>query len=215
MIRMPTILSRVMAVKVHIICATAMYIVGVYASNAYAHDGHDHEPKKNEPAFTTSIKRDITAPDIALITQGKQATRLAQEFQVMQPQVVNFVFTTCSTICSTQTATLASFQKKLSAAKQSVKFMSFTIDPDNDTPEQLSKFAQQFGINDSPNWRFFTGRFDDMIKPQQAFNVYRGSKASHPPVVMLRKNEKSPWVRVEGFPSADDLLRVYRSLPQT
>jgi protein SCO1 len=215
MIFITTILSRVAAVKAHILCAITIGVVGVYATNAYAHEGHDHEPKKGEPAYTTRIQRDIAPPDIALLTQGKQATRMAQELQAAQPQVLNFVFTTCSTICSTQTATLASFQKKLNTAKLNAKFMSFTIDPDNDTPEQLAKFAQQFGIGDSPQWRFFTGRFDDMVKPQQAFNVYRGSKASHPPVVLLRKGAASPWVRVEGFPSADDLLRVYRSLPQT
>lgn len=218
MIRLITILNRVVFCKQLILLANSLLLLIVCSFNAHAHEGHDeaeHAPKKGQAAYTTSIKRNIDAPDVAMMTQAKVATSLKQELQAAQPQVVNFVFTTCSTICSTQTATLASFQKKLNTAKLGAKFMSFTIDPDNDTPEQLAKFAQQFGIGDKSNWQFFTGKFDDMLKPQQAFEVYRGSKASHPPVVVMRKSAASPWVRVEGFPSVDDLLRVYRSLPQS
>ncbi len=184
--------------------AYAVILLTVYAFNATAHAQH-------AATFTTAIKRDISAPDVPLITSAKQSTSLKRELEAPQPQVVNFVFTTCSTICSTQTATLASLQKKLTSAKLPAKFMSFTIDPDNDTPEQLVKFSKQFGITD--NWSFFTGRYDDMLKPQQAFDVYRGAKVNHPPVIVMRRSASSPWVRIEGFPSADELLQVYRSLP--
>lgn len=161
--------------------------------------------------FTSTIRRDIKPADVPLQTSTKQATSLKHELEAAEPQVVNFVFTTCSTICSTQTATLAVLQKKLQSAKQPAKFMSFTIDPDNDTPDQLAKFSKQFGI--TQGWSFFTGRYDDMIKPQQAFDVYRGAKVNHPPVVLLRKSATSPWVRIEGFPTPDELMQVYRTLP--
>lgn len=166
--------------------------------------------------FTTQVRRDIKAPDVPLTTQHKLATTMKQEMETKatEPQVVNFVFTTCSTICSTQTASLAVLQKKLIAAKEPAKFMSFTIDPDNDTPDQLLKFAKQFDIAQD-SWRFYTGKYNDMLKPQQAFDVYRGAKVNHPPVVLMRKNAQSPWVRVEGFPTPDELHKLYRSLPQS
>lgn len=197
-----------------IIRATTTIMVGVSALFAPALTHAQAAQSHSGVNFITTIKRDIKAPDIRLVTQSKQTTTLPKELEATQPQVVNFVFTTCSTICSTQTATLAAFQKKLALQKQTPKFMSFTIDPDNDTPEQLAKFALQFGIKSDGNWRFYTGRFDDMLKPQQAFEVYRGTKMNHPPVIMLRKSATSPWVRVEGFPSPDELLQIYRTLPQ-
>jgi protein SCO1 len=204
MMKISNILHWIYSCSRHITLESNVVLVAVCALTAPAYAQH-------AATFTTSVRRDITAPDVPLITSAKQSTTLKRELEAAQPQVVNFVFTTCSTICSTQTATLAVLQKKLIATKLPAKFMSFTIDPDNDTPEQLVKFSKQFGITES--WSFFTGRYDDMIKPQKAFDVYRGAKVNHPPVVLLRKSATSPWVRIEGFPTPDELLQVYRTLP--
>ena len=46
-------------------------------------------------------------------------------------------------------------QKKLNIYP-SVKFLSFTVDPQNDTPEVLSEYIKSMRINDE-NWNFLTG----------------------------------------------------------
>jgi protein SCO1 len=158
------------------------------------------------PAFTVSRPPVATLPHVALVTMNGQRTSLARELDVDTPVWLNFVFTTCSTTCSMQTAVLAALQARLLRESRRTRFISLTIDPDNDTPEQLTRFAARFGIRH--DWNFCTGRFDDLLLPQQAFDVYRGSKAAHPPVVMLRTQRTSPWVRITGFPSADDLHAV-------
>jgi protein SCO1 len=206
---MNNILGRLLVWFRSYMLAIWLIILGVFALLGMLMPAH----AQHTATFTTAVRRDIKPADIPLVTSNKQSTQLKRELEAPQPQVVNFVFTTCSTICSTQTATLAVFHKKLAAQKSAAKFMSFTIDPDNDTPEQLTKFAQQFGIAKEGDWRFYTGRYDDMLKPQQAFDVYRGAKVNHPPVILMRKSASSPWVRVEGFPTPDELLQVYRSLP--
>ena len=91
------------------------------------------------------------------------------------------------------------------------ELVSVTIDPDNDTPEQLQRFSKPFQIR--PGWQFFTGRFDDLLRVQRHFDVYRGSKVAHPPVVLLRKNARSAWMRVEGVASAADLMLALHTLP--
>lgn len=126
------------------------------------------------------------------------------------PLVVNFVYTTCSTICSTQTATLAELQRRLDADGRRARFVSFTIDPDNDTPQQLAAFARRFGI--ARDWDFYSGAFDQLLRVQQAFDVYRGSKANHPPVVLMRAAGSARWTRVEGYPSAAELLALFERL---
>lgn len=146
-------------------------------------------------------------PDVAVIDSGGKPRRLAQSLDGADAVMLNFVFTTCSTICSTQTAVLAEFQRRLLAAGKRARFVTVTIDPDNDTPERLAAFARQFDIQ--RDWSFFTGEFDDLIRVQQAFDVYRGAKAAHPPVVLLKRANESNWVRIEGMAAPSDLLAVF------
>jgi protein SCO1/2 len=125
------------------------------------------------------------------------------------PVLVNFVFTTCSTICSMQTAVLAELQRQLAARGQALRMVSITIDPANDTPEQLLRFAKNF--NAQPGWEFLTGDFDDLVRVQSFFDVYRGSKAAHPAVVMLR-GKRREWTRVEGMPTPANLLSLVQAV---
>lgn len=149
----------------------------------------------------------VRIPDVAVIDSGGKSQRLAKTFDGKDAVLLNFVFTTCSTICSTQTAVLAEFQRRLLAAGKRARFVTVTIDPDNDTPERLAAFSRQFGIE--RDWTFLTGEFDDLIRVQQAFDVYRGAKAAHPPVVLLKRANESDWVRIEGMAAPSDLLAVF------
>lgn len=150
-------------------------------------------------------------PALALQTMAGEARTLDRELAAEVPLVLNFVFTTCSTSCSLQTAVLAQLQRDWAARGRALRLASITIDPDNDTPEQLRRFAA--GFRTGPGWQFYTGRFDDLLRVQKHFDVYRGSKASHPPVLLLRRNARAPWVRVEGFPQAAELAALIESLP--
>ena len=151
-------------------------------------------------------------PGVALISMTGQRCTLDGELARAYPLVLNFVFTTCSSTCSAQTAVLAQVQRARRARGGRLQLASITIDPDNDTPEQLQQFARRFGITEG--WQFYTGQFDDLLRIQQHFDVYRGAKSAHPPVLLLRASAKSPWVRVEGFPTPAELLTLIDGLPQ-
>ncbi len=150
-------------------------------------------------------------PAVAITTMQGQARSLETELANVVPLVLNFVFTTCSSSCSVQTAMLAQVQRTLTARGRKLQLASITIDPDNDTPEQLRRFASQFNVTDG--WQFYTGRFDNLLRVQKHFDVYRGSKASHPPVLLLRRHARAPWVRVEGFPEPAELVTLIEALP--
>ncbi len=171
------------------------------------------------PAQATAVKGDaqVSRPQIAplpsvpLTTMGGESRSLERELANEAPLVLNFVFTTCSTSCSLQTAVLAQLQRDFLARGRRLQLASITIDPENDTPDQLRRFAANFHV--APGWQFYTGRFDDLLRVQRHFDVYRGSKASHPPVLLLRRHARAPWMRVEGFPQAAELAALIDALP--
>ncbi len=75
--------------------------------------------------------------------------------------VVDFFFTTCSTICPIMTDEMVKLQEKLKEDDLMgvVKFLSVTIDPETDTPEQLKSYADSKGA-DLENWKFATGELE-------------------------------------------------------
>jgi protein SCO1/2 len=159
----------------------------------------------------TSVQAGYAVPAVPVVDTRGRTVPLARALQADAPQVVNFIYTTCSTICSTQTATLAELQRKLEGRGRRARFVSFTIDPDNDTPQRLAAFARQFSI--ARDWDFYSGEYDHLLRVQQAFDVYRGAKAAHPPVVLMRRSPGAPWLRVEGYPTASELLALFERLP--
>lgn len=187
----------------HVLMASGLYAAGTRLGRA-------HATTKNSDVQVWRPKLSAV-PSIALTTmQGRQGL-LDSELANSVPLVLNFVFTTCSASCSIQTAVLAEVQRQERARGRKLQLASITIDPDNDTPDQLRRFAHKFDVGEG--WQFYTGRFDDLLRVQRHFDVYRGSKASHPPVLLMRREALSPWVRVEGFPGASEILKLLESLP--
>jgi protein SCO1 len=74
--------------------------------------------------------------------------------------VVDFIFTSCPDVCPLLTQQLAALRKKMPVESQ-LSFVSFSVDPEHDTPEKLRVFAQQHGV-DVPNFWFLTGPIADV-----------------------------------------------------
>lgn len=70
--------------------------------------------------------------------------------------VANFIFTSCPTRCPALTETMAKLQKRLKNMGDAVMLVSFSVDPERDTPEKLQEYAKKYHANPR-RWRFLTG----------------------------------------------------------
>ena len=151
-----------------------------------------------------------TLPTTPLIdASGKQhklSTLLASE----SPILLNFIFTSCTTICPILSATFSQAQADLMANTPSPRMISISIDPEYDTPTRLTDYAKKFNVG--PNWSFYTGNMDDIVALQRAFDIFRGNKMNHIPVVFMRSAKDQPWNRFDGFMSKANLLMEYQYL---
>jgi protein SCO1/2 len=86
--------------------------------------------------------------------------------------------------------------------------ISISIDPEVDTPDKLTTYAKKFKA--SEDWIFLTGKLDDIIEVQRSLGIYRGSKLNHEPVTLIKAPHKK-WLVLNGFTSANDLVKEYRS----
>ncbi|CEN33130.1 SCO family protein [Capnocytophaga cynodegmi] len=92
------------------------------------------------------------APKFSFTNQNNQT--ISNKDYEGKVYVVDFFFTTCPTICPIMTSSMVKVQNAFEG--KNIGFASFSINPENDTPEVLREYAQQHGIT-SPNWHLLTG----------------------------------------------------------
>ncbi|HLR53062.1 MAG TPA: SCO family protein [Candidatus Avamphibacillus sp.] len=70
--------------------------------------------------------------------------------------IASFMYTNCKTICPIMTGNMAILQQKLKNNNLDIHMVSFSIDPDYDSPEVLTEYAKGYQV-DFSNWDFLTG----------------------------------------------------------
>jgi protein SCO1/2 len=178
------------------------------AWDARAHQHHDHSAGAAQEGYVRRTGN-YEFPDLSLRDSEGAAVPLRASL-ADKPVILNFIFTTCDAVCPVTSMTFSQLQDALGAERSAIHMVSISIDPEQDTPPVLKAYRARFGAG--PQWKMLTGRLDDSILVQRAFDVYRGDKMNHRPATFLRTRAGQPWVRLEGFASAADVLREYRQL---
>ena len=182
----------------------AMASVIFIAMSSWADDPH----AKHRAAMSRSeIGKSMHAYDVeelAFVGMDGNDSTLGDVLAKGNPVLVNFIFTTCTTICPVQTATFAQVQRKLGDRAGEVTMVSVSIDPEHDTPSRLKAYSEMFDAG--PQWQFLTGSIDEMIDIQKAFEAYHGAKMNHRPLVLIKAPNEDQWLRLEGMASAADIL---------
>jgi protein SCO1/2 len=143
-------------------------------------------------------------PDVTMVREDGKSVNLAAELNDGRPVVLNFVYTSCTTICPMSSQVFEQFQDDLGGTREAVHLMSISIDPEQDTPARLREYAGRFHA--LKGWDHYSGTLAASLAVQKAFNAYRGDKMSHIPLTLVRAAPGKPWVRFDGFARADDLL---------
>jgi len=77
--------------------------------------------------------------------------------------IANFIFTNCETVCLPMTHNMAELQKQLEEKDLAIQFVSFSVDPEYDTPDVLKEYGEEYDANFN-SWSFLTGYDFQTIK---------------------------------------------------
>jgi protein SCO1/2 len=94
--------------------------------------------------------------------------------------VASFIFTRCETVCPTVTAQMARVQARARDLEPALHLVSFSVDPDHDTPARLAAYAKVHRANPRM-WTFLTGpaaAVQEMV--QKGFRVSMGRDPNDP-----------------------------------
>lgn len=104
----------------------------------------------NEPNWTRSFS----------LTERSGRTVKSEDL-LGEPYVVCFFFSTCPGTCKRQSSEMRLLQSKFK--DKPIKLVSISVDPEVDTPEVLTEYANNFNA-DKDRWLFLTGELRDIIK---------------------------------------------------
>jgi len=164
------------------------------------------KPKGN---YKRSVHRYVL-PNVTLLNQDGKKVNVRSLVDSGKPVIVDFIYTTCNTICPVLSASFANLRKELGKDAEQVQLISLSIDPEHDRPEQMKKYLSRF--NAGKGWDFLTGSKEDIQKVLQALDAVVPDKMAHEPIYLLRGPNSDEWVRTKGLMRKTDLLGELRSL---
>jgi len=127
-------------------------------------------------AFAESLPEIGPAPAFSLVDQNGEAFTLTQlRGRVV---VVTFIFTGCSDSCPLLTAKLVMVNGMLGPDAPEVMFVAITVDPMNDSPVALKRYARLYSAPEE-QFAFLTGDFDsihDIVRSYGAYFNTRGER---------------------------------------
>ena len=164
------------------------------------------EAGAGEGRYQKSIERYVV-PDVVLVNQDGAKVRLRKLMDTDKPVIMDFIFGTCTTICPVLSVGFVNLQRKLGPDARNVRFVSISIDPENDTPGVMKEYLKKYRAK--PGWDFLTGTRHDIDQVMQAFAAYVPDKMSHMPLTFIRSPKDGQWVRLFGIMSTADFLNEY------
>jgi len=192
-----------------VIAALGLAFPGLAAAEEMGEHAHHHHHVAVDPGYQRS-EHTYVIPKVTLVREDGSKVAFASELADDRPVVLNFIYTSCTAICPMLSHTFAQFQEKLGNEAGKVRMLSISIDPEYDTPARLAAYAKRY--NAGSQWSHYTGSVEASIEVQKAFGAYYGDKMNHRPAVFMRAGPGKPWVRLDGFTTADDLIKEYRNL---
>lgn len=170
------------------------------STDAIACDLHKAKQAPAAAANTTSI------PDVKVTTQDGRTVNFYSDLIKGKVVAVNFVFTSCTTVCPPMGAIFGKLQEQSADAH----LVSVSIDPEVDTPERLKTWSKKFGAR--PGWTLVTGKKDDITRILKAMNAYSSDYVNHQPVTLLGNDATGTWKRSYGFTTAAKLAAMLDEL---
>ena len=121
---------------------------------------------------------------------------------------VNFIFTSCTTVCPLMGARFAQLQRLLHG--NAVSLISVSIDPTTDTPERLAAWAKRMGGR--PGWTLVTGAKADLDALTRSLGASSADPASHAPLIVIIDDRNRRWQRLNGLTEPAAVARILQDV---
>ena len=150
----------------------------------------------------------LSIPDIVVYDQDGRKRNFYTDLVKGKTVAINFIFTTCKTVCPPLTATFRKVQLELGErAGREIEMISISVDPATDVPERLKEFSAKFKAG--PGWTFVTGDKIEIDKLLKALGAsIPDDKNNHTSLILIGNAGTGYWTRTYGLAPAQTILKV-------
>ena len=146
-------------------------------------------------------------PDTTVYDQDGKKLRFYSDLIKGKTVAINFIFTTCTTICPPLTATFRKVQQELGErVGRDIQMISVSVDPTTDVPERLKAFSAKFKAG--PGWTFVTGDKQEISSLLKALGTNAGDRNDHSPMMLVGKEPAGYWTRTYGLAPVSTIVKV-------
>ncbi len=199
------------------LCATVTLLVlghvNLVGAQALAdEDPHaKHRGMMNMKSETTAEPATVKLYDGVLLTQDDERVSFVNDVIADRIVVMDFVYTTCTTVCPVLSAILGQVQERLSdQLGPELHLVSVSVDPVRDTPARLKAYAASHRAG--PAWIWVTGEKTEVDEVLRGLGAYTPDFEDHPSMVLVGDARSGTWKRFFGFPGPDKIVAAVEEL---
>jgi protein SCO1/2 len=161
----------------------------------------------DEPTPGPVAGQKMNIPDVELVDQNGKKIHFYSDLVKGQTVAINFIFTTCTTICPPLGATFARVQQQLGdKVGRDVRFISISVDPVTDTPERLKAWGAKFHAGEG--WTFVTGDKPQVDELLRALGASSARREDHSPTILIGNDAHGIWTRTYGLANTGQLVQI-------
>ncbi|MDP9096729.1 MAG: SCO family protein [Pseudomonadota bacterium] len=184
---------------------TLRALCAILALSATAARAHDVNHQGRPPLSADPSRVPVRIIDRPVVDQDGATAQFSRDVIGDKLVVVDFIYTSCGTLCPLQSSILADLQDKLgSRLGRDVAFVSLSVDPKTDGPDKLKAEAERYAAK--PGWRFVTGQPKDIEVILTGMQAWVETPEDHPGFFLVGSAAESTWSKLDGLPSPDLLL---------
>lgn len=164
-----------------------------------------------DPLPGNFLSQRIVLPDVTLTDQHEAPRRLRDLALPKGLIVVNFSYTTCTSICPLGNVVMQVVEERRGEVARPVTLVSITIDPQRDTPSHMRKAAEEFGAG--PDWAWLTGNPADIGAVLASAGARVDDIVLHDPIFLVGDPGSGQFYRSFSMPDPDQLLALLNRFP--
>ena len=164
---------------------------------------HHRAMMKEKPKKAEATRVELL--DNLLLDQDGRKVKFVSDVIGDRIVVMDFVYTTCTTVCPVISAVFSQVQTKLGdSLGKDVILVTVSVDPIRDTPQRLKAYSKNH--NAKPGWIWLTGQKRKVDEVLDGVGAYSTNFEDHPAMVLVGDGKTGEWSRFYGFPSPDRLV---------
>lgn len=174
------------------------------------------DPEPSSPGSAPSAGRDDRArsyfTDSILLDQDGRAVRFYSDVLQGNVVVVNFIFTRCTDACPLLTRRMNAVRRALGDRfGRDVRFVSISVDPEHDTPQELARFAAKQEASFT-GWTWLTGKKEDVDRVRKRLGEVGENPGDHSTGFLAANVRRGHWIKIRPDASPAVVAEQVREL---